>query len=130
MTKVIISPPSMSTPTGYSYAIKKGGQPLYIAGQVPLDGQGNLVGPGDVTAQAEQVYRNIQTVVEAAGGTLNDIVKVTVFTTDIAHRPALGAVRQSFFKDGPYPASTFLVIASLANPAFLIEIEAVALIGD
>lgn len=128
MAKQVINPSSMSTPTGYSYAVKKQGTPVFIAGQVALDGQGKIVGEGDVAAQVEQVYQNLRTVVEACGGTMEDIVKLNVYTTDLAYRPAIGAARQRHFKDGQYPASTFVVISSLAQPQFLVEIEAVAMI--
>lgn len=128
MPKEIINPSSMSAPTGYSYAVKKTGTPVHIAGQVALDGQGRVVGEGDAGAQAEQVYRNLRTVVEACGGTMDDIVKLTVYTTDLAYRPAIAEARSRHFPNGQFPASTFVVISSLANPAFLVEIEAVAMI--
>jgi enamine deaminase RidA (YjgF/YER057c/UK114 family) len=128
MAKEIVNPAALHTPTGYSHAVKKGGTPVFIAGQVALDAQGRLVGEGDVAAQVEQVYRNLRTVVEACGGTMDDIVKLTVYTTDPAHRPAIAAARQRHFKEGAYPASTFVVISALAQPQFLVEIEAVAMI--
>ncbi|MFN8558921.1 MAG: RidA family protein [Dehalococcoidia bacterium] len=128
MAKEIVNPASMAPPTGYSYAVKKGGTPVHIAGQVARDAAGNVVGAGDAGAQTEQVYKNLKAVVEACGGTMDDIVKLTVYTTDLAYRPAIGAVRQRYFTDGQYPASTFVVISSLADPAFLVEIEAVAMI--
>ena len=128
MAKETVLPAGMSRPTGYSYAVKKGGTPVFIAGQVALDADGKLVGEGDASAQTEQVYRNLRTVVEACGGTMDDIVKITVYTTDIAHRPAIASVRERAFPSGQYPASTFVVISSLAQPGFLVEIEAIAMI--
>lgn len=68
--KQIINPDTMAPPTGYSYGVKKGGTPLFISGQVALDAAGKLVGEGDAAAQCEQVFRNLRTVVEAAGGTM------------------------------------------------------------
>jgi len=127
MTRQAVNPDGMHKPTGYSHAIRKSGTPVYLAGQVALDAQGNLVGAGDAGAQTDQVYRNMRTVLEALGGSMNDVVKITVYTTDLAHRPAIGAARERHFAE-PYPASTFLVITSLAQPHFLVEIEAVALI--
>jgi enamine deaminase RidA (YjgF/YER057c/UK114 family) len=129
MAKEIINPASMSQPTGYSYAVKKSGTPVFIAGQVALDGQGKIVGEGDAGRQAGQVYANLKTVVEACGGSMADIVKVNVYTTDLSYRSAIVAARQKFFTDGQFPASTFVVISSLAQPQFLVEIEAVAMIG-
>lgn len=128
MAKQIIKPASMSQPTGYSYAVKKSGTPVYIAGQVALDGEGKIVGEGDPAAQTEQVLANIKTVVEACGGTMADIVKINVYVTDISYRPAIAAARAKHFAEGQYPASTFVVISALAQPQFLVEIEAVAMI--
>jgi enamine deaminase RidA (YjgF/YER057c/UK114 family) len=128
MSKQIINPAGMAPPTGYSYAVKKSGTPLYISGQVAFDGDGKLVGEGDAAAQTEQVFRNLRSVVEAAGGTLDDIVKITVFVTDPAYRPAIGAARQKHFTDGHYPASTYLVVSALALPSLLVEIEAIAVL--
>lgn len=128
MVKQIVNPTSMATPTGYSHAVKKSGTPVFIAGQVALDSQGRIVGEGDIEAQVEQVYQNLKTVVEACGGTMADIVKLNVYTTDLAYRPAIAAARQRYFPDGQFPASTFVVISSLAQPHFLVEIEAVAMI--
>jgi len=127
--KTVINPPELAPPSGYSYAIKKSGTPVFIAGQVALDGKGNLVGENDVAAQVEQVFANLRTVVAACGGSLDDVVKITIFVTDPAYRPAVAAARQKHFKEGQYPASTYLVVAGLAVPQLLVEIEAVAMIG-
>jgi enamine deaminase RidA (YjgF/YER057c/UK114 family) len=127
--KTVINPPDMAAPTGYSYAIKKSGTPVFISGQVALDAKGSLVGENDVAAQAEQVFANLRTVVGACGGSLDDIVKITIYVTDAAYRPAVAAARQKHFKEGQYPASTYLVVAGLAVPQLLVEIEAVAMIG-
>ena len=129
MAKQIINPPKMAPPTGYSYAVKKSGTPVFISGQVALDAEGKLVGEGDAAAQTEQVFRNLRSVVEACGGTMDDIVKITIFVTDAAYRPAVAAARQKHFKEGEYPASTYLVISALAVPQLLVEIEAVAMIA-
>jgi 2-iminobutanoate/2-iminopropanoate deaminase len=129
MAKTIINPPTLAAPTGYSYAIKKSGTPVFISGQVALDGQGKLVGEGDVAAQTEQVFRNLQAVVEACGGTLEDVVKITIFVTDTSYRPAVAAARLKWFKEGQWPASTYLVVSALAVPTMLVEIESVAMIG-
>jgi len=128
MSKQIINPPKMAKPTGYSYAVKKSGTPVFISGQVALDAEGKLVGEGDATAQTEQVFRNLRSVVEAAGGTLDDIVKITIFVTDAGYRPAVAAARQRHFREDAYPASTYLVVSALAVPDLLVEIEAVAMV--
>jgi enamine deaminase RidA (YjgF/YER057c/UK114 family) len=128
MGKTIINPKTMAPPPGYSYAVKKSGTPVFIAGQVSIDAQGRIVGEGDAAAQVEQVFQNLRTVVEACGGTMADIVKLNIYTTDAAYRSQIVAARQRHFKEGEYPASTYVVIAALAVPALLVEIEAVAMI--
>lgn len=128
MAKQIINPPTMAPATGYSYAIKKSGTPVYLAGQVALDGQGKLVGEGDAAAQAEQAFQNLRTVVTACGGSMDDIVKINIYVTDAAYRAAVVAARQRHFKEGQYPASTYVVVSGLAVPQLLVEVEAVAMI--
>lgn len=128
MTRQIIAPPFIHTTAGYSHAVQAGNT-LYIAGQVAVDPEGNLVGVGEIEAQVAQVWQNLKAILGYAGGTVEDIVKITVFTTDIAHRPAIAAARDAVFPHGRYPASTFLVVQSLARPELLVEIEAIAVIG-
>ena len=128
MAKTVINPSTLAKPTGYSYAIKKSGTPVFISGQVALDAEGKLVGENDAAAQTEQVFRNLQAVVEACGGSLDDIVKITIFVTDPSYRPAVAAARLKYFKEGQWPASTYLVVAALALPQMLVEVEAVAVI--
>lgn len=128
MSKTVINPPSLAKPTGYSYAIKKNGTPVFISGQVALDGDGKLVGEGDAAAQTEQVFKNLQAVVEGCGGTLDDVVKLTIFVTDPSYRPAVAAARLKWFKEGEWPASTYLVVSALALPTMLVEVEAVAMV--
>ena len=128
MAKTVINPPALAAPNGYSYATKKSGTPVYVSGQVALDGQGKLVGENDVAAQTEQVFANLRTVVEAAGGTLDDVVKITIFVTDPSYRPAVAAARAKWFKEGQYPASTYLVVSALAVPQLLVEVEAIAVV--
>ncbi|MCC7365444.1 MAG: RidA family protein [Dehalococcoidia bacterium] len=112
----------------YHHAIKKSGTPVFISGQVAEDADGKLVGEGDAGAQARQVLANLRRVVEAAGGTMGDIVKITVFTTSLEYRPAIVEARNSAFTAGEMPASTFVVVSSLAAPGYLVEIEAVAVV--
>jgi enamine deaminase RidA (YjgF/YER057c/UK114 family) len=128
MAKTVINPPTLAAPTGYSYAIRKSGTPVFISGQVALDGRGRLVGENDAAAQTEQVFQNLKAVVEACGGSLDDIVKITIFVTDPSYRPAVAAARLKYFKEGQWPASTYLVVAALAVPQMLVEVEAVAII--
>lgn len=121
--------PGMTPPIGYSYAVKKTGQPVFIAGQVAIDGAGCVVGEGDADAQTEQVFQNLRRVVAACGGTMNDVVKINVYVTDAKYRPAIAAARNRHFAPGQMPASTYVVVSALAIPQLLVEVEAVAIIG-
>ena len=109
----------------YSHAIRAG-DVLYIAGQVPIDPSGQLVA-GDAQAQARQVLSNLKAVVEAAGATMDDVVKTSVFLTSRDDRAAVGKVRREFFADPP-PANTLVIVAGLAEPEMLVEIEAVVVL--
>jgi enamine deaminase RidA (YjgF/YER057c/UK114 family) len=128
MAKQIINPAALPPPRGYSYAVRKGGTPVFISCQVSIDASGQLVGKDDAVAQTEQVFRNLRTVVEASGGTLDDIVKLNLYVTDAAFRPAVVAARARHFQEGRYPASTYVVVSALALPELLVEIEAIAMI--
>jgi 2-iminobutanoate/2-iminopropanoate deaminase len=110
----------------YTDAVRAGDL-LFVSGCVPVDGEGRLVGAGDVVAQARQVFANIGSILAAAGSGPEDVVKVTVFLTDIDERPEINPVRQEFFGDAR-PASTLVEVSRLAVPGARIEIEAVAVV--
>jgi Putative translation initiation inhibitor, yjgF family len=127
MRRTAYQPPDVFVPAGKTYShgvIVEAGRTLYVAGQTARDTQGNIVCKGDAEGQARQVLANLKKVVEGAGGRMEDVAKTTVFITDIKHREAVGRVRQEFFKGDP-PANTLLVVSGLADPAFLVEIEAI-----
>ena len=126
MPKQFINPPNHHEPMGYSHAVKVGNT-VYVAGQIAWDAPGNLVGPGDIEAQAVQVFENLKRVVEASGASLEDVVKTVVLITHPAYREAYRSVRSRYLKE-PFPASTLAVIDSLAFPDLLIEIECVAVV--
>lgn len=128
MPRQIINPSNMAAPSGYSYAVKKSGTPVFISGQVGIGADGRIAGDGGVDAQTEQVFQNLRTVVQASGGSMADIVKLTIFVTDPAFRSAIVAARQRHFSEGAYPASTYLVVSALAVPQLLVEVEAIAMI--
>jgi len=115
-------------PWPYSHGIKVGNT-LYVAGQVALDEELRIVGPGDAEAQARQTWRNIQKVVEAAGGKVTDVVRVTTYVADLADVEAIHRVRREFFPDGDYPVATVVQAAKLGLPGLLLETEAFAVIG-
>ena len=103
------------------------GKVLHISGQVSQEVDGATVGVGDITAQTRQVLNNIDKILDSVGGQLPDIVKVTVFVTDMSMLEEIHRVRSEFF-DPPYPASSLVQVVGLVDPDFLIEIEAVAVI--
>jgi len=110
----------------YTDAVRAGDL-LFVSGCVALDANGELVGEGDVVAQARQVFSSIGLCLAAAGASFADVVKVTTFLTDIADRARVNPVRQEFFGDAR-PASTLVEVSALVLPEFLIEAEAVALV--
>lgn len=124
----IAHPKGVYEAKGYSHVAKRGNI-AFIAGQVAKDAAGHLVGKGDIAAQVEQVFQNLKACVEASGASLGDVVKLNIYTTALAHyRPHIKAGRDRYFSEHP-PATTLLVVTSLADPDFLLEIDAVALTG-
>ena len=115
-------------PWPYSHGVQVG-DTLYIAGQVALDEELRIVGPGDPEAQARHTWQNIQKVCEAAGGKVTDVVKITTFVRDINSADAIHKVRREFFPDGDYPAATVFQVAELGLPGLELETEATAVIG-
>ncbi len=103
------------------------GNLIYLSGQAAIDEQGRIVGAGDFDAQAERTFRNISSVLEAGGSSLDRVIKVTIYLTDMGNFPKIMALRQRWFS-APYPADTIVEVRSLALPELLLEIEAIALI--
>ena len=125
--KTYLNPDTMSQPRGFTNVVKVGNT-AYIAGQVSVSRDGSVVGKGDPEAQARQIWHNLEAAVKSIGGTLNDIVKTTTYVTNINYAAAVRKVREERFPSNP-PTSTLLVVAGLANPDFMIEIEAIAVVG-
>jgi 2-iminobutanoate/2-iminopropanoate deaminase len=127
MARTAIQPADMADPRPrYTHGWRVGNT-VYVAGQLALDKEGKLVGPNDIAAQTRRVLENMRRVLEGGGASLRDVVKITVFVTDIRYREGYGEVRQQFFSSNP-PASTLVQVAGLAVPGAMIEIEAVAVI--
>ena len=103
------------------------GEFLFVSGIVPVDGRRELVGGDDVVAQARQVFANMQDVLAAAGCTFADVVKVTVYLTDILDRARVNPVRQQVF-GAARPASTLVEISALVIHGARIEVDAIALV--
>jgi 2-iminobutanoate/2-iminopropanoate deaminase len=129
-----LSPKTLMPPVGYSHIAKSKGLPLaYIAGQVPCDVSGALVGEGNFRAQVEQTFANLKTAVEAAGGAMNRILKLNYYCVDSVEpkeQVAIRDVRDKYVNVASPPASTFVVVSRLARPGWLIEIEAVVALDE
>jgi enamine deaminase RidA (YjgF/YER057c/UK114 family) len=123
-----ITTPEARPVANYKMATRmEGGRLVYVSGQVAWDASGNIVGKGDVGAQARQTFRNLRQVLQAAGGDLGSLMKMTTYITRIEDRPAVAEARSEVF-DGEVPASTLIVVKSLFHPDFLVEIEGVAVV--
>ena len=105
---------------------KQIGNTIYISGQIAYNAEGRLVGEGDMKAQTRQVFENIAGILASAGSSLRDVVKINTYITDGSKFMDMLAVRSEIFGDDP-PASTAVVVAGLAFPELLIEVEAVAI---
>jgi 2-iminobutanoate/2-iminopropanoate deaminase len=129
MEKRIIQPKTSNDPRPrYSHGIETdGGKLLFIAGQTASDKSGNVVGKGDIKAQTQQVFANLEAVLEEAGGTLDDLVMTTTYITDREYREGYNEVRRGLYKKDP-PTSTLVIVKGLAHPDYLIEIAGVAVI--
>lgn len=132
MPKEYINPPSLfrSRDNGFSQAVAASGtRTLYVSGQTAWDADRQLVGGTDLAGQARQAFRNVQTVVEASGGSLSDVVSLRIYIVD--YRPemanAVGTALRACFSPAK-PATTWIGVVSLADPGFLIEIEAIAVL--
>lgn len=117
--------PDPFEPYRISQAVRVGDL-VITSGQAAIDSTGSLVGVGDFTAQAEQVFANLADVLAAAGSSLAQVIKVTIYLTDMSHFPEIIALRERFFTP-PYPADTLVEVRALALPELMIEIEATAL---
>jgi enamine deaminase RidA (YjgF/YER057c/UK114 family) len=127
-----LNPPGVFPPRGnYVHAVVVSAPTLvFVAGQTAVDEAGNVVGKGDIEAQARQVFRNLQTILEAAGSSLQDIVTWTIYDTNPdAHREAISRVGAEVM-GGIYPASSRIGVTRLAHPDYLLEIDAVAIVPE
>jgi len=124
-----VRPDGMPPVSGYSHAVAFQGRLVAVSGQVPLDADGRLVGRGDPEAQARQVFANLEAALAAAGATMDHVVKLTVFLTDMADLAAFRKARDEFIRADTPPASSLVRVSGLVNPEFRIEVEALAAIG-
>jgi len=130
MVPQIIHPESVHSTAGVGYShVAKVGNMLFVAGQIALDPDGNLVGENDIESQVRQVYTNLRSILTEFGGDLTSIVKKTTYLTDRSSLDAFRKVRNQFFSD-PFPPNTLLFINGLARPEYLVEIEAIAMLDS
>ena len=128
--KKIITPPELAKPRGFNHGILcSGGRTLFLAGQDAGDANGNIVCLGDIVGQYEQVIKNLQAVCREAGGTLQDIVKINIFVSDVAlykkHLKELAKVHQAYF-GRYYPTTALFEVTGFYQEGNLVEIEGIA----
>lgn len=124
-----INTPGLATPNGFSHvSVTDLPKTIHVSGMVSYDADGNVVGENDLGAQTTQVYENIRTALAAVGATMDDVIKTTLFVKDLDPEKAriIRQARSSFLPASAPPASTMVGVASLAKPALLLEVEAIA----
>jgi len=130
--KSVVTPASLVKPVGFSHGVAASGRFVFLAGQIAVDSEGKLVAPGDVVEQYRQVLRNLQAVIDEAGGQMSDIVKLTMYVKDRddyrAHLKELGRVHKDFF-GSYYPATALVEISRFFEEGVLIEIEGIAVLA-
>jgi reactive intermediate/imine deaminase len=131
VTANFINPATMHRPVGYTHVVEvTAGRPVYIAGQVALDPAGELVGPGDIRAQARQVFDNLQAALQAVGASFEQVVKLTYYLVDASELPVVREVRDQYVNIRQPPASTAVEVRRLVRDDLLIEVEAIAVIAS
>lgn len=132
MTVDCINPEDLPTPSTYSQVVvARGSRMVFVAGQEPEDHHGNLVGTGDLPAQAHQVFGNLGRALAAADARPQQVVKITIYVVGYREEylPVIEDARVALFEDHK-PADTLLGVAALSRPGFLIEVDAVAIVDD
>lgn len=126
-----VNPETIAPPVGYTHVVEaRSSRTVHISGQVALDSHGNLVGPGDMHAQAEQVFKNLQSALRAVNASFADVVKLTYFVVDLSQMQAVRDVRDRYIDEAHLPASTAVEVRRLVRADFLLEIEATAALND
>jgi 2-iminobutanoate/2-iminopropanoate deaminase len=128
MATAIAHPEVFRFDSPYSAALHVGSL-VFVSGAIPIDGDGNLVGPNDPDAQIRQVLLNIRRLLESAGASVGNLAQVTFYLADMTQWRATAEARREFFVE-PYPATTTVEVARLVNTDWLIEIDAIAVLPD
>ena len=120
-----VRPAGLPPVNGYSHAVEFTGRMVAVSGQVPVDREGRLVGD-EPEAQMRQVFENLRTALAAAGAGLDQVVKMTVFLTDLSDLDAFRRVRDGYLTPDRLPACSLVQVSGLVHPAFRVEIDALA----
>lgn len=123
-----VQPAGTPPVNGYSHAVSFTGELVAVSGQVPVDQEGRVVGEGDAEAQVRQVYANLAAALKAAGSGLDHVAKLTVYLTDLDDLPAFRRVRDAHQDAVRPPACSLVQVSALVNPAFRVEIDALAVV--
>ena len=129
MEKRVINPWTWQDQRGFSQAwkVEEGRTVIFVSGQTSVSAEGQLMHAGDFLGQVRQTLENLRSVLAAAGASLDDVVKLGVFLTDMGRLPEYGKVKAEFFA-GKQPASTAVGVTALALPDLMVEIEATAVL--
>jgi reactive intermediate/imine deaminase len=126
-----LNPPTMPQPFGYTHVVEtRAGRTIYISGQVAIDVAGNVIGLGDLQAQATQVFNNLEAALESVGASFDQVVKLTYFLLDISQIPVVRSVRDQYINTQQPPASSAVEVRRLFRDELLIEVEAIAVIPE
>jgi enamine deaminase RidA (YjgF/YER057c/UK114 family) len=131
-TPTFINPPGLSKPGGYTHAVvvPSGMRLVVISGQVALDSTGRIVGAGNMTVQATQVFENLKLALAGVGATFKDVVKLNTYLTNMGQSQAFRTVRDKYVDMAAPPASTLIEVRRLFRDEFVIEVEAMVAIPD
>ncbi len=121
-----VRPDGLPPVNGYSHAVAFAGPMIVVSGQVPVNAGGRLVGKDDPAAQIRQVFENLTAALAAAGAGMDQVVKLTVFLTDLADLALFRRIRDEYVSTDKPPASSLLQVSALVNPDFRVEVEALA----
>ena len=130
MQREFLNPEGMATPPSnlYNHVVKVGNT-VYIAGQLSRDENGNAIHVGDAEAQTVQAWKNLETAIKSVGGTLADIVKTNTYVVGTENLAKVRAARLNILPPEGRPTSTTVVVAGLADPGLVVEVEAIAVLG-
>jgi enamine deaminase RidA (YjgF/YER057c/UK114 family) len=133
VVKVMVNPPGLAKPSGYSHGIEARGRLLFLAGQTALDASGRIAAQGDLVGQFRQALTNLRTVIETQGGSLQDLVKLTIYVLDKgdyrAKAKPIGQIYREML-EGYYPATTLVEVKALWDAEALIELDGIAVLDD